>query len=433
MSPPSSPSKKPHRAFPHLSAADKPTLEDVARLIRDGKAKNIIVMAGAGISTAAGIPDFRSPGTGLYDNLQKYQLPYPEAIFDIDYLEERPEAFYTLAKELYPGNFAPTTTHYFLRLLQEKRVLKGVWTQNIDTLERIAGVEDDYIVEAHGSFANAHCLSCRKKYTQEEIKPRILAGEVVRCREKGCDGKKEALIKPDIVFFGEGLPDRFFDRIDHFSSCDLLLVLGTSLTVGPFNTLLYRVPPSCPRVLINLESVGEAETPRDPGFDFTGFTGFPGKTGGVRDVKWLGQADRGVEELCRLVGEGWAEELKRLKEKGWAEIKAKEEEDKGEEKATALSADAKEGEGEDAPPAVVPPTKEAAEEKREEVVAAIGDAAETDARETAQMAEDEGAVKAPEEGEEVVEAVVDELAKAVRGVKLEAEDVVAEGVKKERL
>lgn len=158
--------------------------------------------AGAGISTSAGIPDFRSPGTGLYDNLAKYDLPYPEAIFDVDYLEERPEAFYTLAKELYPGNFRPTPSHYFFRLLQDKGLLHGLWTQNIDALERIAGVEDERLVEAHGSFATAKCLRCGKVYDKDDIKPQIMLGEVVRCQGQGCKKRKDALIKPEIVFFG---------------------------------------------------------------------------------------------------------------------------------------------------------------------------------------------------------------------------------------
>jgi NAD-dependent SIR2 family protein deacetylase len=70
-------------------------------------------MTGAGTSTAAGIPDFRSPKTGLYSNLQKYELPYAEAIFDIDYFHERPEPFFTLAKELYPGRFQVCNNNLF--------------------------------------------------------------------------------------------------------------------------------------------------------------------------------------------------------------------------------------------------------------------------------------------------------------------------------
>ncbi|GAA5881980.1 hypothetical protein JCM16303_003494 [Sporobolomyces ruberrimus] len=349
--PPSSSSKPKNLSFPHLSSTETPTLRDVAKLLRDGTAKNVIVMTGAGISTGAGIPDFRSPGTGLYDNLAKYDLPYPEAIFDIDYLKERPEAFYTLAKELYPGNFKPTTTHYFLKLLQEKRVLKGVWTQNIDTLERIAGIEEEFIVEAHGSFASATCLKCSKPYTATSIKPTIMKGQVVRCQEPTCrQGRKNNLIKPDIVFFGEGLPEKFFEKLPDFKECDLLIVMGTSLSVGPFNTLLHRVSPRCPRVLINRELVGEATDPWDQGFKFSSDDeeweeeedGGIGREGGDRrDFFWQGESDRAVEELCRFVGEGWEEELKELRRRGWEALggggsSGREQEDVGEKKENVL-------------------------------------------------------------------------------------------------
>ncbi|GAA5928452.1 SIR2 family NAD-dependent protein deacylase [Sporobolomyces koalae] len=303
--------RRAHQAFPHLardSTSARPALKDVARLIRDGQANRIIIMAGAGISTGAGIPDFRSPGTGLYDNLAKYDLPYPEAIFDIEYLEERPEAFYTLAKELYPGNFKPTATHYFFKLLQDKGLLSGVWTQNIDTLERIAGVKEEYIIEAHGSFEAATCLRCSTPYTKESIKPEIMKGNVVRCSQQKCKGKQDALVKPNIVFFGEGLPDKFFDRLADFETCDLLIIMGTSLTVGPFNSLISRVPNSCPRLLINLERVGE-DLP--DGFEFDR----QGKQ--ARDLFWKGHSDAGIEELCKLVGQGWQDELDQLRREGW--------------------------------------------------------------------------------------------------------------------
>lgn len=70
------------------------SVERIAKIIKDGLVKNIVVMSGAGISVAAGIPDFRSPGTGLYYNLEKYKLPTPESMFDIDYFREHPESFY---------------------------------------------------------------------------------------------------------------------------------------------------------------------------------------------------------------------------------------------------------------------------------------------------------------------------------------------------
>jgi len=111
---------------------------EVAGLIRS--AENIIVAAGAGISVASGIPDFRSPTTGLYANLQKYDLPHPEAIFEIEFFRNNPQPFYTLSKELYDPSYKPTKTHYFIKLLHDKGVLRRCYTQNIDSLESKAGV-----------------------------------------------------------------------------------------------------------------------------------------------------------------------------------------------------------------------------------------------------------------------------------------------------
>lgn len=127
-------------------------------------------MCGAGISCASGIPDFRSPKTGLYSNLQKYNIPTPESVFTLDYFKENPKPFCMLAKELYPGNFQPTPVHYFIKLLHQKNRLLRNYTQNIDTLERVAGIDGEMLVEAHGSFAAAHCIKCRKRYESDEIK-----------------------------------------------------------------------------------------------------------------------------------------------------------------------------------------------------------------------------------------------------------------------
>jgi NAD-dependent SIR2 family protein deacetylase len=96
----------------------------------------LIIASDAGISCAAGILDFRTPGTGLYDNLQKYNLPEPEAIFDLDYFPEHPKAFCSLASAMLPGKFAPTLAHYFCAFLYRKGIVLRIFTQNIDGLER---------------------------------------------------------------------------------------------------------------------------------------------------------------------------------------------------------------------------------------------------------------------------------------------------------
>lgn len=223
--------------------------------IEKKKYKKIVVMTGAGISTAAGIPDFRSPKTGLYANLQKYNLPYPEAVFDISYLRENPDPFFMLAGEMYPTKFKPTTFHMFIKWISDLGCLKRVFTQNIDTLERIAGVPGELVVEAHGSFATSRCIDCKRTADKDAVEENVLVKKAVpKCEE--CGG----IVKPDVVFFGEGLPERFFDLLDDFDDVDLAIVAGTSLQVAPFNHLPDMVPLNVPRWLINIERVGSLGT-----------------------------------------------------------------------------------------------------------------------------------------------------------------------------
>ena len=277
-------------------------IDGVAKYIKNGKAKNIITMAGAGISTSAGIPDFRIPGTGLYDNLQKYNLPYPTAVFDIRYFEETPKPFYTLAKELYPGSFDPTPSHYFVKMLEEKGLLLRHFTQNIDTLERVAGISDEKIVEAHGAFHTGHCIRCRKEYSQDWIKDLIFKDEIPTCLLPYCGG----FVKQDIVFFGEGLPEKFVECTESdFKNCDLLIIMGTSLTVQPFASLINEVGMNVPRVLINMEKVGIVSDP------ITGDTGMMfDSPKNFRDVAILGPCDDGCLSLADKLG--WKQDIQNL-------------------------------------------------------------------------------------------------------------------------
>lgn len=235
-----------------LDTHQRDLLEEISSRFQCGKLGKVIVMAGAGISVSAGIPDFRTPGTGLYDNLQKYDLPYPEAIFELDFFKSNPKPFFDLASELWPGSFTPTPSHRFMKVLQDMKVLLRVFTQNIDGLERIAGVKPEMLVEAHGTFSSARCVSCKYEHSHEYIKEHIEVNRIPRCNDDKCKN----WVKPDIVFFGENLPASFFTAISDFEECELLIVMGTSLQVHPFCKMIDLVPEDCPRILVNREEVG---------------------------------------------------------------------------------------------------------------------------------------------------------------------------------
>lgn len=228
-----------------------PNLKQLLDKIKDGTIKDIVLMVGAGISVSAGIPDFRSPQTGLYANLQKYNLPTPEAIFDIGYLRKEPKAFNTLAKELYPGEFYPTPTHHFINLLATKGILRRCFSQNIDGLETMANLPEDKLMQAHGGFSFAHCINCKAEHPTDWVKEMVFSDQIPRCP---CQG----IVKPDIVFFGEDLPARFGELANEdFPLADCLIVMGTSLQVRPFSDLIHNVDDNCPRILINREKVAE--------------------------------------------------------------------------------------------------------------------------------------------------------------------------------
>ncbi|XP_042352214.1 NAD-dependent protein deacetylase sirtuin-3 [Plectropomus leopardus] len=246
----------PGRGSPSASAAKTSSrggLASVARLVKLGRCKNVVVVAGAGISTASGIPDFRTPGTGLYANLEKYNIPYPEAIFNIDYFSNDPQPFFSLAKALYPGSHRPNYIHYFIRMLHHKGLLLRMYTQNIDGLEKLCGIPDEKLVEAHGSFATASCHLCYTTYPADEAKRAIMNDNVPICTFCA------ATVKPDVVFFGEDLPQKYFLHTKDFPKADLLIIMGTSLQIEPFASLVNTVRSTVPRLLLNRHAVGPFE------------------------------------------------------------------------------------------------------------------------------------------------------------------------------
>lgn len=281
----------------------KRTASAVADYIRSGHVSKVVFMVGAGVSTSAGVPDFRSPGTGLYANLAKLNLPYPEAVFDLGFFHKNPKPFFTLAKELYPGEIRPTVAHSFMKLLCDKGLVSQIFTQNIDCLERVAGIPSHLITEAHGSFATHSCTKCKADYPDDLMKENIEKLEIPHCNTPRCNG----VVKPDIVFFGESLPTRFFQHMTKVAEADLVIIMGTSLQVMPFAALPQQAKEETPRVLINLERVGGIGSRRD-------------------DVLMLDDCDSGVRRLAKYLG--WLEDLEEL----WAKTDPDREVDKGKRK-----------------------------------------------------------------------------------------------------
>ena len=208
-------------------------------------------------------------------------------MFDISYFRNNPLPFYALAHELYPGKYRPTISHAFLRLLSDKGLLLKLFTQNIDCLEREAGVPAEKIIEAHGSFASQRCIDCKKVYPTKLMKEAIDKREVPHCLTLECNG----LVKPDIVFFGEQLPEDFHINKTLPCAADLCIVMGTSLTVQPFASLPNFCSDGVPRVLLNREQVGSLGSRAD-------------------DVLCLEDCDDGVHKLASALG--WMEELETL-------------------------------------------------------------------------------------------------------------------------
>lgn len=181
----------------------------------------IVALTGAGISTNAGIPDFRGP-MGIYTT-RRYD---PDKTFDINYFLLEPEYFYDFARDFLSllESVEPTFTHFFLAKLERVNKLKGVITQNIDMLHERAGTKK--VITLHGSIERSYCLNCGKEFSLIEMKEKIKNEKVPKCDL--CDG----LIKPNIVFFGESVHD-FDEAIKLTNDSDLLLVIGTSLKVYP--------------------------------------------------------------------------------------------------------------------------------------------------------------------------------------------------------
>lgn len=220
----------------------------------------------------------------------------PQSMFDIAYFAQDPRPFYQFAREIYPGLFEPSLSHRFIKLLEMKGKLLRNYTQNIDTLERVAGIEN--VIECHGSFATASCTRCKIQVDAVAIREDIIQQRIPMCticnssdnEHPGLTHRMErplnyshlvtaGIMKPDIVFFGESLPDKFHSTIElDKAKCDLLIVIGSSLKVRPVALIPNSIAPLVPQILINREQLNH--------FSF--------------DVKLLGDSDVIINQLCHM-------------------------------------------------------------------------------------------------------------------------------------
>ncbi|MCS6937421.1 MAG: NAD-dependent deacylase [Candidatus Bipolaricaulota bacterium] len=211
------------------------------------EARYAVALTGAGVSTDSGIPDFRSPGSGLWRHVNPMQVASIEGFF------ADPVRFY----EFWCWRFAklssavPNITHRLLAELEERGILRAVITQNIDDLHRKAGSKR--VLEAHGNFTRGRCVACRKLYAIEEIFVKVERAGLPRCDDCG------QLLKPDVVLFGELLPPSFEEAMAEVERSDLLWVLGTSLEVYPVAGLVPQAKQEGAKVFI----VNREPTPFD--------------------------------------------------------------------------------------------------------------------------------------------------------------------------
>lgn len=187
--------------------------------------KSAVVLTGAGISTESGIPDFRSPGCGLWEKMD------PMEALSVEVLYQNPRKFYRTGFEIILSmkDAEPNAAHFYLAELEKTGLIDLIVTQNIDNLHQKAGAKNVY--EVHGQTRTFSCDRCGESYETALVEKRIKAGEIPpKCRCKG-------IIRPDVVLFGDMLPECFYDSVKKMEDTELLIVIGSSLTVSPVNHL----------------------------------------------------------------------------------------------------------------------------------------------------------------------------------------------------
>ena len=220
------------------------TLADrVAELIVN--AQRVVVFTGAGVSTESGVPDFRSPG-GIWERFDPADFTYQKLMSSP---ESRGKWWRIFRERGLTTEAEPNQAHLAIAELDKLGKLDCVITQNVDNLHQKAGLPDDKVFELHGNVRWVVCLSCGKRYPLEQIRARLDEGEEIPACES-CQG----MLKPNIVLFGEMLPEKVFEEAARRSrKADLFIVIGSTLIVYPAADMpIYAVDSGAKLVIINL-------------------------------------------------------------------------------------------------------------------------------------------------------------------------------------
>ncbi len=199
-------------------------IKQAAELIR--QAKGCYVLSGAGISTESGIPDFRSPGTGLWTKMD------PMEMLSAHVMLNDPEKFYKEGFQILVGmdDVEPNEGHRVIAKWEKEGLIDGVITQNIDNLHQKAGSKN--MMEVHGQMGTCHCLNCGRIYDFWVMRDKVEKGEIPPICP-ACGGT----LRTDVVLFGDMMPPAFDKAVKAMEKAELLIVVGTSLTVSPVNML----------------------------------------------------------------------------------------------------------------------------------------------------------------------------------------------------
>lgn len=187
-------------------------------------ARSVVVLTGAGVSVPSGIPDFRTPETGMWANVD------PMEVAHIDTFHSDPERFWSFYGERFAslGDKLPNGAHDVLAKLERRGLIDAVITQNIDRLHHMAGTER--LIEVHGSIETSRCLHCGATYELEWVRGEARRNGVPRCT--ACNARPP--LKPNVVLFGEMLPERALQEAFEFAAAaDLMIAIGSSLVVHP--------------------------------------------------------------------------------------------------------------------------------------------------------------------------------------------------------